>query len=73
MYAGNPDSTKTFGVNAAFMTSADVDADTVYAVVKSIFDNLDRFKRMHPTFARLELMRMTKDGLSAPLHKGAAM
>ena len=71
MHAGNPDSMKTFGVSAAFMILADVDADTVYAVVKSVFDNLDRFKRMHPTFARLELIRMTKDGLSAPLHEGA--
>ena len=71
MYAGNPESTKTFGVKAVFMTSSDVDADTVYAVVKSVFDNLERFKRMHPTFARLEPMRMTKDGVLAPLHEGA--
>lgn len=71
MYAGNPKTAKTFGVKATFMTTTDVDADTVYAVVKSVFDNLDRFKRMHPAFTRLELMRMTRDGLSAPLHEGA--
>ena len=72
MYVGNTESTKTFGVKAIFMTSADVDADTVYAVVKSVFDNLKRFKRMHPTFAQLEMISMTKEGLSAPLHEGAA-
>ena len=41
-------------------------------LVKSVFDNLDRFKRLHPAFADLKEADMIKVGLSAPLHEGAA-
>jgi TRAP transporter TAXI family solute receptor len=71
MYAGNDQDTKTFGVKATFVTSSDVDEDTVYQVVKAVFDNFDRFKKLHPAFASLKQEEMIKDGLSAPLHDGA--
>jgi TRAP transporter TAXI family solute receptor len=61
----------TFGVKATVVTSARIDADTVYAVVKAVFDNLDEFKKLHPAFGPLDPGRMAKDGLSAPLHEGA--
>ena len=38
---------------------------------KSVFDNLDRFKRLHPAFADLKAEDMIKVGLTAPLHEGA--
>lgn len=71
MYKGNPDDVKTFGVKATFVTSADVPDETVYQVVKAVFDNFDRFKGLHPAFATLKEEDMVKDGLSAPLHPGA--
>lgn len=71
MYAGNDDDTQTFGVKATFVTSSDVDDDVVYEVVKAVFDNFDRFKRLHPAFENLKEEEMIKDGLSAPLHDGA--
>jgi len=71
LYTGNPDPTDTFGVRATFVTSADVPDDVVYAVVKSVFDNFDRFKGLHPAFAKLEPEEMVSQGLSAPLHPGA--
>lgn len=71
MYNNNPDDVETFGVKATFVTSADVDEDTVYQVVKAVFDNFDRFKKLHPAFANLKEEEMIKDGLSAPLHPGA--
>ncbi|MGB5558935.1 MAG: TAXI family TRAP transporter solute-binding subunit [Paracoccaceae bacterium] len=71
MYAGSPDETKTFGVKATFVTSADVPDDVVYEVVKAVFDNFDRFKKLHPAFENLKEEDMIKDGLSAPLHPGA--
>ena len=46
--------------------------DTVYAVVKAVFDNFDEFKKLHPALANLKPESMVKDGLSAPLHEGAA-
>jgi TRAP transporter TAXI family solute receptor len=72
MYKGTDNDTTTFGVKATFVTSADVPDDVVYNVVKAVFDNFDRFKKLHPAFANLDQKEMIKDGLSAPLHDGAA-
>ncbi|MBY6195944.1 TAXI family TRAP transporter solute-binding subunit [Vibrio hangzhouensis] len=71
MYNGNPDDVMTFGVGATFVTSTSVPDDVVYAIVKSVFENFDDFKRLHPAFANLKKEEMIKDGLSAPLHPGA--
>jgi TRAP transporter TAXI family solute receptor len=71
MYAGTDDDVETFGVKATFVTSADVDDETVYQVVKAVFDNFDRFKGLHPAFANLNQEDMITQGLSAPLHPGA--
>lgn len=71
MYAGNDEDVETFGVKATFVTSADVPDDMVYAVVKAVFDNFDRFKKLHPAFANLEPETMITEGNSAPLHPGA--
>lgn len=71
MYRGNEEDTQTFGVGATFVTSADVPEETVYQVVKAVFENLDQFKSLHPAFANLKAEEMANDGLSAPLHPGA--
>ncbi len=71
LYKGNDEDVQTFGVKATFVTSADVDEDVVYTVVKAVFDNFDRFKGLHPAFANLKEEEMIADGLSAPLHPGA--
>lgn len=72
MYRGNEGDTGTFGVGATFVTSAKVSEDTVYTLVKSVFENFDAFKKLHPAFANLKPEEMAQDGLSAPLHPGAA-
>ncbi len=72
MYSGNPQPTKTYGVLATLVTSSKVPADAVYVVTKAVFDNFDEFKKLHPAFAHLDPKAMVKDGLSAPLHEGAA-
>ena len=71
MYANNPNPTKTFGVVASFVTSSKTSADAVYQLVKSVFDNFEDFKKLHPAFAHLDPKAMIKNGLSAPLHDGA--
>jgi len=71
MYRGNDEDVTTFGVAATFVTSADVDEDVVYEVVKTVFENFDSFKRLHPAFGNLKKEEMVSDALSAPLHKGA--
>lgn len=71
MYPNNPQATDTYGVLATFVSSSKVPADTIYQVVKAVFDNFEDFKRLHPAFAHLKPESMVKDGLSAPLHEGA--
>ena len=72
LYPNNPNPTVTYGVLATVVTSSKVPADSVYAVVKAVFDNFDEFKRLHPALAYLSPEGMVKDGNSAPLHEGAA-
>ncbi|MCW9034678.1 MAG: TAXI family TRAP transporter solute-binding subunit [Rhodospirillales bacterium] len=72
MYRGNPNDTKTFGVGATFVSSTATDPKTVYQVVKAVFENFATFKKLHPAFGVLKKEEMIKDGLSAPLHDGAA-
>ena len=72
MYSGNPDPVETYGVLATVVSSADTPEDTVYAVTKAVFDNFDEFKALHPALAHLDPAKMVADGLSAPLHPGAA-
>lgn len=71
-YKGTDNPVETFGVYATLVTSEEVPTDKVYAVVKAVFDNFDRFKRTHPAFAHLSKEEMIRNALSAPLHEGAA-
>jgi uncharacterized protein len=72
MYPNNPDATQTYGVLATVVTSSKTSPEVVYQVVKAVFDNFDEFKKLHPALANLKPEDMVKDGLSAPLHEGAA-
>jgi len=71
LYPNNPDPTNTYGVLATVVSSAKVPAESVYQVVKAVFDNFEEFKKLHPALAHLNPENMVKDGLSAPLHEGA--
>lgn len=71
MYEGTDEDVTTFGVGAVLVTSTDVPDDVVYVVSKSVMENLDDFRQLHPAFANLKAEEMVKDGLSAPLHPGA--
>ncbi len=72
LYRGNDEDVETFGVAATFVTSSEVDEEVVYETVKAVFENFDRFKRLHPAFENLNEEDMISDGLTAPLHDGAA-
>ena len=72
LYPGNAAETKTYGVLATLVSSTKVPADSVYTVVKAVFDNFEEFKKLHPAFANLKPEDMVKNGNSAPLHEGAA-
>ncbi|WP_163574296.1 TAXI family TRAP transporter solute-binding subunit [Halomonas faecis] len=72
LYRGNDEDVETFGVAATFVTHAGIDDEVVYQTVKAVFDNFDRYKRLHPAFENLEPEDMISGGLTAPLHDGAA-
>jgi hypothetical protein len=72
LYPNNPQETKTYGVLATLVSSAKTSPETIYVVVKAVFDNFDEFKKLHPALANLKPEEMVKNGLSAPLHEGAA-
>ena len=71
MYRGNPKDIKTFGLGATVVTSIRTSPNIVYEVVKSVFEDFDKFKNMHPAFAVLRKKEMIEESLSAPLHIGA--
>ncbi len=71
LYPNNPNPTITYGVLATVVASSKTSADSVYQVVKAVFDHFDEFKKLHPALAHLQPEHMIKDGLSAPLHEGA--
>jgi TRAP transporter TAXI family solute receptor len=71
MYRGNEEDVTTFGVGATVVTSAEVPEDVVYTFVKSVFDEFEGFKALHPALANLDPETMIAQGNSAPLHPGA--
>jgi TRAP transporter TAXI family solute receptor len=71
LYKGNDAPIPSIGGKAVLSTSANASPEMVYQLVKSVFDNIDRFKRLHPAFADLKEADMIKVGLSAELHEGA--
>jgi uncharacterized protein len=71
MYTNNPTDIPTYGVKATVVSSANVDDEIIYQMVKAIFENFDNFKTTHPILSNLNKEAMISDGLTAPLHEGA--
>ena len=70
-YASNSGPVATLGVKATLITAEEMDEELVYSIVKTLFENLDRLIRTHPSFALLTPAGMHTDSLTAPLHRGA--
>jgi hypothetical protein len=71
MYAGNPDDVPTIGTQAVLLTSSDQSDETVYALVKAVFENFADFRRLHPALATLTIKDMVPSGSVIPIHPGA--
>ena len=71
LYTGNPEPVKTLGVVATLVSSSTVDDEIIYQVVKSLFEQLDQFKKAHPRLNALTREGMVNQGLAVPLHDGA--
>ena len=70
IYKGVDKDVPTYAVKATFVTGDKEPADQVYEVVKTIFENLDTLRGLHPAFKILTPNGMLK-GLAAPMHPGA--
>ena len=53
------------------ITHSNVPEDTVYHLVKAVFENFSDFQKEHEAFAKLNIQQMIKQGIAAPLHPGA--
>ncbi|OAN49604.1 hypothetical protein A6A04_19125 [Paramagnetospirillum marisnigri] len=71
MYVGNPDDTPTFGSRSVLIASSALPDDLAYEMVKSVFENLDAFRRLHPALAPLTAQDMVPSEAVIPIHPGA--
>lgn len=60
------------GLAATLVVTDDVDPEVVYEITKALFGGLDRLREASPIFRSLSAEQMAKNGLTAPLHDGAA-
>jgi TRAP transporter TAXI family solute receptor len=72
MYRGQDKDVETFGVSAVLVATSETPDMLIDGVVRTIFENLESFKKLHPALANLDANAMRTDGLSAPLHEAAS-
>jgi TRAP transporter TAXI family solute receptor len=70
-YAGEKGSIPTFGVRATLVTTDRMSDETAYEITRSLFENFENFKTLHPVFHSLKPEQMAREGNTAPLHPGA--
>ncbi|MDR1677809.1 MAG: TAXI family TRAP transporter solute-binding subunit [Deltaproteobacteria bacterium] len=70
MYKGTDEDTLTFGPRATLITSVNLPEDVAYQITKSVFSNLEEFKKLHPALSGLTAENML-EGNSFPFHPGA--
>lgn len=71
IYRSNHKNIETFGVKAIVVSSVNTPPETVYQVVKSVFDNLDEFNRAHHVLGNQTREDMIIKDSGVPLHEGA--
>lgn len=71
MYRGNDQNVSSFGVESVLVSSVDTSEEVVYQLVKSVFENFDTFRKLHPAFANLNKEEMAIATGTEPLHPGA--
>ncbi len=71
MYSGLDEEVKTVGVKSALIASEDLDADLVYELLVSMYDNLDELHESHDALKVVSLEEAVKGLAPVPLHDGA--
>lgn len=71
MYTTATTNIPTVGVVATLVTTADMDEDLVYAITRTVMENLNEIRSFHPALAALNAETMSHYGIAIPLHPGA--
>jgi TRAP transporter TAXI family solute receptor len=71
-YPGTADDIASWGPKATLVVDAATPDEIVYTLVKAVFEGFETFKAEHPALADLTAEDMIREGLTAPLHPGAA-
>ena len=69
-YKGVNQDIETFGVKATLVTDASTDNKIVEEIIRSIIENLEKFKSMHPAYKTITKESFI-EGLGAPFHPAA--
>ncbi|WP_292657267.1 TAXI family TRAP transporter solute-binding subunit [Nitratifractor sp.] len=69
-YRGVRHDTPSIGVKAVLVTSDKMPQRVVYALTKTILENFDKFKKLHPAYKTITKKSLL-DGLAIPQHPGA--
>ncbi len=69
-YKGVEHDTPSIGVKAVLVTKDSIDDKIVYTLTKTILDNFDAFKKLHPAYKTITKESLL-DGLAVPQHPGA--
>ncbi len=70
-YNGFDEDATTITTKATLIAKSDIDDDTAYTIVSTIFDNADAIAELHAKGAELDLTFAT-EGMAAPFSPGAA-
>ena len=72
LYPGQTEPVASVGLLATLVVLESAPEAQVYSLVKAVFENLEDLKKSNPVLANLLPQKMIRNGLTAPLHPGAA-
>ncbi len=70
-YAGLEEDVVSWGAPGSVVASANVPEETIYYLVKGVFDDIESFKQQSPMYKNLTREWAAKAGQTAPYHPGA--
>lgn len=70
-YPGVKNDIQTLGVRSVVVTTTGLSDALAYGITKSVFENFDDFRRLHPAFSMLSVSDMVGAGGEVPVHPGA--
>ena len=70
MYTGTDTDVSTFGPRATLLANVNLPEEAAYQITRAVFENLEEFKKLHPSLADLTPRNM-REGNSVPYHPGA--